>query len=115
MIIQRWVTLSAFVSLVLCFPAHSQLPLLSDTRRSALGLGAAWYPEQWPENRWDADLTLMEQAHIIFVRVGEFAWSTIEPHEGDFHLEWLQRAVRAAERHHIAVVVGTPSAAPPAW
>jgi beta-galactosidase len=57
----------------------------------------------------------MEQAHVNFVRVGEFAWSTIEPHEGEFHLEWLQHAVRAAERHHIAAVMGTPSAAPPAW
>jgi beta-galactosidase len=57
----------------------------------------------------------MEKAHANFVRVGEFAWSTIEPREGEFHLEWLQHAVRAAERHHIAVVIGTPSAAPPAW
>jgi beta-galactosidase len=57
----------------------------------------------------------MEKAHVNFVRVGEFAWSTIEPREGEFHLEWLQHAVRAAERHHIAVVIGTPSAAPPAW
>ena len=78
-------------------------------------LGAAWYPEQWPEGRWDADLTLMQQAHINFVRVGEFAWSTLEPKEGVYQLDWLDHAIRAAERHHIAVVLGTPSAAPPAW
>ncbi|HEY4009491.1 MAG TPA: beta-galactosidase, partial [Acidobacteriaceae bacterium] len=64
---------------------------------------------------WDADLTLMEEAHIHFVRVGEFAWSTLEPSEGNFQLDWLDRAIRAAERHHIAVVIGTPTAAPPAW
>jgi beta-galactosidase len=39
----------------------------------------------------------------------------MEPSEGNFQLDWLDRAVRAAERHHIAVVIGTPSAAPPAW
>jgi beta-galactosidase len=78
-------------------------------------LGAAWYPEQWDEATWESDLSLMEQAHIHFVRVGEFAWSTLEPSEGNFQLDWLARAVRAAERHHIAVVLGTPSAAPPAW
>ena len=81
----------------------------------ALYLGTAWYPEQWPESRWDADLTLMEQAHVRFVRIGEFAWSRLEPSEGHYDLDWLDRAIRAAERHHIAVVIGTPSAAPPAW
>ena len=115
MILQRWMTRSAIVLLSLVAPSLAQAPLPSDSRRPSLGLGAAWYPEQWPESRWDADLTLMEQAHINFVRVGEFAWSTIEPREGEFHLEWLQHAVRAAEQHHIAVVIGTPSAAPPAW
>jgi beta-galactosidase len=115
MILRRWVTRFALVLLTCGVPSLAQAPLPTDARRPALGLGAAWYPEQWPESRWDADLTLMEQAQINFVRVGEFAWSTIEPREGEFHLEWLQRAVRAAERHHIAVVMGTPSAAPPAW
>jgi len=81
----------------------------------ALLLGAAWYPEQWPEARWDADLALMEQAGIHVVRVGEFAWSSMEPAEGKFDLDWLQRAVRMAAKHHISVVLGTPSAAPPAW
>ncbi len=27
-------------------------------------LGTAWYPEQWPEPRWQADLALMQQAGI---------------------------------------------------
>src|ERR1700678_1576871 len=80
-----------------------------------LYLGAAWYPEQWPESRWDADLTLMEQAHITFVRITEFAWSTMEPSEGHYDLDWVERAIRMAEKHHIVVVLGTPSAAPPAW
>src|SRR5580658_1709859 len=82
---------------------------------SAQELGAAWYPEQWPESRWDADLTLMEQAHIHFARIGEFAWSTMEPSEGVYKLDWLDHAIRAAEKHHIAIVIGTPTAAPPAW
>jgi beta-galactosidase len=115
MILRCWVARSVFVLLTLSVPALAQVALPTDARRPALGLGAAWYPEQWPESRWDADLTLMEQAHVNFVRVGEFAWSTIEPHESEFHLEWLTHAVRAAEQHHIAVVMGTPSAAPPAW
>jgi len=78
-------------------------------------LGAAWYPEQWPESRWDADLALMQAAHLHVVRVGEFAWSHMEPAEGHYDLDWLARAVRLAEKHHIAVVLGTPTDAPPAW
>jgi beta-galactosidase len=78
-------------------------------------LGTAWYPEQWPEPRWDADLELMQKAGIRIVRVGEFAWSRLEPQDGQFDLDWLDRAVAAAGRHGIYTVIGTPSAAPPAW
>ncbi len=80
-----------------------------------LYLGTAWYPEQWPESRMEADLALMEKAGIRFCRIGEFAWSKMEPKEGVYDLDWVEHAVRAAEKHHIAIVLGTPSAAPPAW
>jgi beta-galactosidase len=102
-------------SLVFSLAAAAQQPLPSAPRKPPLLLGAAWYPEQWPESRWDADLSLMEEAHIGFVRIGEFAWSTMEPSEGHYDLDWLDRSIRAAEKHHIAVVLGTPGAAPPAW
>ena len=81
----------------------------------AILLGTAWYPEQWPESRWEADLTLMEHAGIHMVRVGEFAWSRMEPEEGHYDLDWLDRAIMAAAKHNIYTVVGTPTAAPPAW
>ncbi len=81
----------------------------------ALYLGTAWYPEQWPESRWEADLALMEQAHIRFVRITEFAWSSMEPAEGDYRFDWVDHAIAAAARHHIAVVLGTPTPTPPAW
>ena len=81
----------------------------------ALLLGAAWYPEQWPESRWDKDLELMEAAHITFARIGEFAWSRMEPSEGKFDFDWLEKAIGMAAQHHIAIVLGTPTAAPPAW
>jgi len=80
-----------------------------------LMLGASWYPEQWPEARWDADLALMQAAGLRMVRVGEFAWSSLEPEEGRYTLDWLDRAIAAAAAHHIFVVIGTPTDAPPAW
>ena len=87
--------------------ANSQVPPLL--------LGAAWYPEQWPEARWDADLALMEKAHLHVVRVGEFAWSSMEPTEGHYDLDWLERAINLAGKHGIYTVLGTPTATPPAW
>jgi beta-galactosidase len=78
-------------------------------------LGSAWYPEQWPESRWETDLTLMQQAHLHVVRVGEFAWSMLEPNEGTYDLDWLERAINLAGKHGIYTVLGTPTATPPAW
>ena len=99
-----------------CLPVtRAQVPLPPEPRTPALMLGAAWYPEQWPESRWQADLQLMQDAGVTFVRVGEFAWARMEPTEGQYDFGWLEHAVRAAEKHHIAVVLGTPGATPPAW
>lgn len=78
-------------------------------------LGASWYPEQWPESQWDSDLTRMEAAHIHVVRLGEFAWSTMEPGEGQYNFDWLEHAIDLAAKHHICVVLATPTAGPPAW
>ncbi len=113
-------SLQAAAAFILCAAAaptalaRQSAPVRTEMAVSPL-LGVAWYPEQWPESGWDADLKRMAQAHIRFVRIGEFAWSAIEPSEGTYRLDWLERAVRAAERHGIKVVLGTPTAAPPAW
>ncbi|MCS6774741.1 MAG: beta-galactosidase [Anaerolineae bacterium] len=78
-------------------------------------LGAAWYPEHWPESRWAEDLQLMREVGLTVVRLGEFAWADLEPEEGRFNLDWLERAVALAAAHGLACVLGTPTAAPPAW
>lgn len=104
---------------VLIFPLADALAQNSSTNAVAppppLLLGTAWYPEQWPESRWPADLELMQKAGIHVVRVGEFAWSTMEPSEGNYHFGWLERAIDEAGQHGIYTVIGTPTAAPPAW
>lgn len=94
-------------------PSLAQAP--SPAPPPALLLGTSWYPEQWPESRWEEDLAQMQQAGIRMVRVAEFAWSLMEPEEGKYDLDWLDRAVTAAARHNIYCVIGTPTAAPPAW
>jgi beta-galactosidase len=49
------------------------------------------------------------------VRLAEFAWSRMEPAEGRFDFGWLDRAIAAAQARGFMVVLGTPTAAPPAW
>ena len=78
-------------------------------------LGAAWYPEHWPEARWPEDIRLMREAGCTVCRIAEFAWSSLEPTEGQYQFEWLDRAVAMLQEGGMAVVLGTPTAAPPAW
>src|SRR5438445_617852 len=76
--------------------------------------GAAYYPEPLPESRWPRDIALMKQANFTVVRLGEFAWSTMEPKEGEYAFDWLDKAVALLDKAGIDVVMGTPTAAPPA-
>jgi beta-galactosidase len=77
--------------------------------------GSSWYPEQWPESEWARDLARMRDAHMNVVRMAEFAWSRMEPREGAYDFQWLDRAVALAGECGMSVVLGTPTAAPPAW
>jgi beta-galactosidase len=77
--------------------------------------GADYYPEHWPEKRWPEDARLMKEAGFNIVRLAEFAWSKMEPSEGKFDFDWLDRAIENLSTHGIKVVLGTPTASPPAW
>ena len=86
-----------------------------DLARHRLHLGAAYYPEHWPEDRWPEDIRLMREAGMTVARLAEFAWSTLEPAESEFNFDWLDRAISALADADIVSVLGTPTAAPPAW
>ncbi len=113
---RRWCAVCAALLVVVALFAPNALKSQSHASQPpAILLGTAWYPEQWPDTRWDADLDLMQKAGIHMVRVGEFAWSRMEPDEGRYDLDWLDRAITAASKRGIYTVLGTPTAAPPAW
>ncbi|GAB6903164.1 beta-galactosidase [Kineosporia succinea] len=78
-------------------------------------LGAAYYAEYHPHDRIETDLDLMQQAGFTVIRVGESVWSTWEPRDGEFDLEWLLPVLDGAHRRGIAVVLGTPTYAVPPW
>ena len=81
----------------------------------AMRFGAAYYPEYWPKDRWPSDAKLMREAGFNVVRIGEFAWKTFEPREGQFDFSLFDDCVKLLHSNGIDVVLGTPTAAPPAW
>jgi beta-galactosidase len=78
-------------------------------------LGVCYYPEHWDEARWVWDAAKMVEAGISHVRIGEFAWSRIEPEPGRIDLEWLDRAIETLASAGLKIVLGTPTATPPKW
>ena len=77
--------------------------------------GAAYYPEYEPTARLSEDFALMKEAGFSLIRVGESVWSTWEPRDGEFELEWLLPVLDGAAEHGISVVLGTPTYAVPPW
>jgi beta-galactosidase len=88
--------------------------------------GAAYYYEYQPavlsgfdtagsKQRLEEDLDLMAEAGFSVIRVGESVWSTWEPENGRFDLDWLQPVLDGALERDIGVVLGTPTYAVPPW
>lgn len=77
--------------------------------------GTDYYPEHWPEERWEYDLKLMHDTGIDTIRIAEFAWSIMEPSEGQFEFSWLDKIIDLASQQSIKIVMCTPTAAPPKW
>ncbi len=77
--------------------------------------GAAYYPEHWQEERWETDVKMMKEAGFNVVRLAEFAWTKMEPFEGEYDFGWLDRAIDLLAAGGIRVILGTPTAAPPKW
>ena len=78
-------------------------------------LGACYYPEHWPEEMWAEDAARMADTGLTWVRVGEFAWSRLEPTPGELRFDWLDRAIETLGSAGLRVILGTPTATPPRW
>ena len=77
--------------------------------------GTSYYPEQLAPEEYATDAQLMQQAGFNLARMGEFAWSRMEPDDGKFDFSWLEAAVETLARHGVKSLLGTPTAAPPKW
>ena len=77
--------------------------------------GAAYYHEYQPYERLAKDIEMMRDAGLSLARVGESVWSTWEPADGQFDLDWMQRILDALHAADIKVILGTPTYAIPPW
>lgn len=79
--------------------------------------GGDYNPDQWldyPEIL-EQDIELMKLAHTNTFSLGIFAWSTIEPEEGKYEFDWLDRIFDKIESIGGNIILATPSGARPAW
>ena len=77
--------------------------------------GGDYNPEQWPEEVWDSDVRLMRRAGVTIATVGVFSWARIQPDEGVFDYDWLDRVIDKLHAGGIAVDLATGTASPPPW
>jgi len=91
-------------------PAPAQFP-----QADLMRVGVYYYPEAWPADQWPRDIAHMKQMGLEFVHMGEFAWAFMEPQEGKFDFDWLDRCVQLCADQGLKVVLCTPSPAPPVW
>ncbi|MGK3937991.1 beta-galactosidase [Streptomyces caeruleatus] len=80
-----------------------------------IAYGGDYNPEQWPEEVWAEDVRLMREAGVNMVSVNIFAWALLEPSEGAYDFERLDRILALLHENGIAADLATPTAAPPAW
>lgn len=84
-------------------------------KQQMLTIGVYYYPEAWPSSQWARDMENIHKLGMEFVHMGEFAWYFMEPEEGKFDFDWLEKNVDLAAKNGMKVVLCTPSATPPIW
>lgn len=79
--------------------------------------GCDYNPDQWQDypEVLEKDIELMKKAGCNVMSVGVFSWARLEPQEGVFDFEWLDRVIDNLHRNGVYTILATPSGAMPAW
>jgi beta-galactosidase len=77
--------------------------------------GVAWYPEWCSAGEWRKELEDIAGAGFTSVRIGEFAWETIEPEAGHFRFDLYDEVLAEIEHHEMTCVLGVDTVRPPLW
>ncbi len=95
---------------------ESAMDVLDTRLEREIKVGAAYYPEVWRDDKVvEDDVSKMKQLGIKVVRMGEFAWSSMEKVEGEFDFSYFRHVMDMFHKANIDVIFCTPSPTPPKW
>lgn len=79
--------------------------------------GGDYNPDQWLDypDILKEDVELMKAAHTNTFSIGIFAWAALEPEEGKYDFDWLDKVVERIHSIGGRFLLATPSGARPAW
>jgi beta-galactosidase len=100
--------------IIACSGTNAQT-LFNNPEHSLMPIGAYYYPEHWPEEQWERDIKRIAELGFDFTHYAEFAWARLEPEDGKFDFDWLDKCVALAGKYGLKVVMCTPTPTPPAW
>lgn len=77
--------------------------------------GGDYNPDQWDDRTIEEDMRLFKKAGINLLTLPVFSWAKLEPDEGVYDFEWLDRIIDKIWEAGIHVCLATPTTAQPAW
>ena len=92
-------------------------PKVGIPKQTKLFYGADYNPDQWQHSPevLERDIELMKQAGVTSASVGIFGWTALEPEEGRYTFEWLDRVMDRFAEEGMFVFLATPSGSKPMW
>jgi beta-galactosidase len=84
-------------------------------KQDTIYYGGDYNPDQWDESTLREDMRLFELAGINLVTLPVFSWAKLEPDEGVYEFDWLDKILDLLWEHRIHVCLATPTTAQPAW
>ena len=77
--------------------------------------GGDYNPDQWDDEIIEKDMEYFRKAGVNLVTLPVFSWAKLEPEEGRYEFEWLDKIMGTLLKNHINVFLSTPTVAQPAW
>ena len=77
--------------------------------------GGDYNPDQWSEEIIRQDMEYFKKMHINFLVLPVFSWAKLEPQEGVYCFEWLDKILDIIWENGIYVCLATSTAAQPEW
>ena len=72
-----------------------------------LYFGGDYNPDQWDEATIRKDMEYFKKCHINYVALPVFSWAKLEPEEGVYNFEWLDKILDILWENKIYVCLAT--------